>query len=882
MQRSRRGRRESSAARRVSAAFEAVEPEGTVDDIYQASYGGMPLSQRNGLHSESTHRHHHQQQLDHSSPRHLEQRGGETGLKTPTSQQTSRTVVSTPATPSSYGASEPEPARNAMGGAMGVGYGTSSHINTVGGGSSGVGATRVNSGSSKNEAKYSKPGYLPAGASTSNVSAGPKQAQRDSELSISEEDQMRMIELMYGSSIGGSSGGGDFGNGQSNSFPQPAAGASSEPYLTEEEQMRMIAEIYGDQLDPELKVSAFDHHLPQQQQQQQQEAPPPPQSVAHRPQEKPRDHEDYEPSSPRRYDHHHTHQQLPVRSEHSPLRQQVQRHTPQQLSMRSEHSPPRQKVQNPSYGYQTPSSPPRREQYQHQQQQHRISSYGDAQGRQSAISAPSPVQVIGQPSSHNILVNASNRYTSTISGLTDDLGDVIGGGAHARSRPSFSHGGQVIDRHQQEQYQNQQHYNTHANDGYRNNSRNNSRSNSRSELPMETAAVTLAHPPQVATPMAMGHNDYGVNMRGGPGSAVVRESKVLSKVQTADLFGNQLNELREMGFPPGLASALGTTRSVYPVRFWILDNSGSMMSNDGNSIRNSKSIQCTRWAELEESVSYHAHLAGLLQATTIFRMLNDPGARCGPQEFSIASETSKLGVHADVENVRQIMRKCQPHGSTPLTAHLYEIGKQVAAMEGAMRQKGLEAVVILATDGLPTSADGDTSDEINDEFVRALQYLQSLPVWVVVRLCTDEAAVVKFYNELDSILELPLEVLDDFFAEAKEIQHHNKWLNYAMPLHRCRELGYHERLFDLLDERTLNHDEIKEFATLLYGADAMLKSPDVHSDWSGFLNFLGKVAATEPPQWNPVTKKMEPWIIVKQLKRSNSLGAFKKLISHKR
>jgi hypothetical protein len=353
-------------------------------------------------------------------------------------------------------------------------------------------------------------------------------------------------------------------------------------------------------------------------------------------------------------------------------------------------------------------------------------------------------------------------------------------------------------------------------------------------------------------------------------------------VQTTNLFGDQLKELREMGFPPGLASALGTTRSIYPVRFWILDNSGSMMSNDGNMIRHSKSIQCTRWAELEESVSYHAHLAGLLQATTIFRMLNDPGARCGPQEFSIASETSNLGVHADVENVRQYMRKCQPHGSTPLTAHLYEIGKQIAAMEGAMRQKGLEAVVILATDGLPTSADGDTSDEINDEFVRALQYLQSLPVWVVVRLCTDEAAVVKFYNELDSILELPLEVLDDFFAEAREIQHYNKWLNYAMPLHRCRELGYHERLFDLLDERTLNHDEVKEFATLLYGTDAMLKAPDVHSDWSGFLNFLGKVAALEPPQWNPVTKKMEPWIIVRQLKRSNSLGALKKLISHKR
>jgi hypothetical protein len=41
---------------------------------------------------------------------------------------------------------------------------------------------------------------------------------------------------------------------------------------------------------------------------------------------------------------------------------------------------------------------------------------------------------------------------------------------------------------------------------------------------------------------------------------------------------------------------MGKTRALYPVRFWVLDNSGSMMSNDGQSIRGSISVQCTRWA----------------------------------------------------------------------------------------------------------------------------------------------------------------------------------------------------------------------------------------------------------------------------------------------
>ena len=76
--------------------------------------------------------------------------------------------------------------------------------------------------------------------------------------------------------------------------------------------------------------------------------------------------------------------------------------------------------------------------------------------------------------------------------------------------------------------------------------------------------------------------------------------------------------------------------------------------------------------------------------------------------------------------------------------------------------------------------------------------LEGLPVWVVIRLCTNEKKVTEFYNQIDEVLEFNLEVLDDYLDEAKEVHKHNKWLNYALPMHRCRELGYHDRLFDLL------------------------------------------------------------------------------------
>ena len=355
-------------------------------------------------------------------------------------------------------------------------------------------------------------------------------------------------------------------------------------------------------------------------------------------------------------------------------------------------------------------------------------------------------------------------------------------------------------------------------------------------------------------------------------NSIIPEMKALSVVKSPDLYEDQLEDLSSMGFPPGLALELGQVRSVYPVRFWVIDNSGSMMNNDGNMTRNNMPVQCTRWAELEQTVGYHANLSGLLQATTIFRFLNDPGVRCGPQEFSVAQHGNNM--QQEVDFVRQVMRKCQPQGSTPLTAHLIAIAERISVEELEMRRKGLQAVVVLATDGLPTSPDGETSEEVNDEFVRSLQYLQSLPVWVVIRLCTDDPAVVKFYNELDSILELPLEVLDDFYAEAKEINQFNKWLNYALPLHRCREMGYHQRIFDLLDERALNKDEIKEFATLLFGEDAMMKAPDVHTSWNDFTKFLNKVSKEHGQQWNPISKKMAPWIDIKLLQKSQSKPLF--------
>jgi hypothetical protein len=299
-----------------------------------------------------------------------------------------------------------------------------------------------------------------------------------------------------------------------------------------------------------------------------------------------------------------------------------------------------------------------------------------------------------------------------------------------------------------------------------------------------------------------------------------------------------------------------------------------MRTTDGMEIRGTKDnihmVECTRWKELQGSVEYHAELAGLIEATTIFRLLNDPGAMVGPQEFSICDNTmngmSKTG-EQDIVNAIRIIRDAEPNGVTPLTQHLQAIIHRIQQIEPQLRNQGQKVVVVIATDGLPSDDTDVTNDYVQKEFVDALKRLQRLPVWVVIRLCTNDDSVTDYYNDLDKVLELPLECIDDYFGEAKEIMKVNKWLNYALPLHRCREMGYQHRLFDLLDERRLNRDELVEFLKLLFGPAPFRNAPDINSDWKGFYRVLDNVVRAESKEWDPATRQRKPWIDMKELSK---------------
>merc|ERR1712025_749097 len=107
--------------------------------------------------------------------------------------------------------------------------------------------------------------------------------------------------------------------------------------------------------------------------------------------------------------------------------------------------------------------------------------------------------------------------------------------------------------------------------------------------------------------------------------------------------------------------------------------------------------------------------------------------------------------------------------------------------------------------------------------------------------------------------------IDDFAGEAEEVYEHNKWLNYALPLHRMREMGFYHKLFDLLDERPLTKDELSDFFRLLYGADVLDGLPDPQLDWAGFLKRINAVTGCHSNQYNPVKKRATPWVRVEKL-----------------
>ena len=379
--------------------------------------------------------------------------------------------------------------------------------------------------------------------------------------------------------------------------------------------------------------------------------------------------------------------------------------------------------------------------------------------------------------------------------------------------------------------------------------------------------------------------------------------------------------LKDLGLPRGLRNTLlDNIQEVSAQRIWIIDNSGSMKMMDGHEIKashdshtsnspNSNSNNdkndnervlvprsgltngaadgdTTRWAELQETVMCHAQLLSILGAPTDFRLLNSPSDG-GPQKFRVGYNNNKLHVlpsipsifgrkgHSDSDRAEKIMHRNKPKGKTPLHESVLDVRKDIIRMLPQLRADGKKVTIVICTDGCTTGSPSHTIDngeptpvQPNQELEEALESLQGLPVNVVIRLCTDYAEVVDFYNSLDERMGESsfLDVIDDYEAEAAQVYGQNPWLNYALVLHRMRELGLQGScgLLDSLDQRPFTGDEIREFVALLFGTTADLL-PDPLCDWECFVGEVDRLQQREQMHWNPAKMAIAPWIDTEEL-----------------
>ena len=241
--------------------------------------------------------------------------------------------------------------------------------------------------------------------------------------------------------------------------------------------------------------------------------------------------------------------------------------------------------------------------------------------------------------------------------------------------------------------------------------------------------------------------------------------------------------------------------SQTPVRFFIVDDSGSMNLDDGQRVikgpHGAKLVKCSRWQELVEAMKFHCELAHVASAPTEFRLLN--GAlpmKIGASAFDDATNIRRLN---------EVFDGSGPDGQTPLCRHVSEVCQQLQHLAPLLSAGGKKATVVIATDG--EASDGDISI--------AMRPLHLLPCQVTIRLCTNDANVTGYWDNVDKNLELRLDIIDHLVGEAKEVTQYNSWLTYGEPLQRVREFGVIIKEFDLIDEKKLSADNMRTFVATL-------------------------------------------------------------------
>lgn len=338
-----------------------------------------------------------------------------------------------------------------------------------------------------------------------------------------------------------------------------------------------------------------------------------------------------------------------------------------------------------------------------------------------------------------------------------------------------------------------------------------------------------------------------------------------------DVNAVHTQKFQSLGVPWSLARLLAEEDSKIGLRIFLLDNSGSTAAYDGHYCQELPdgrmvSYPCSRWEEIKHMALQHAEWNAAIGTPCEFVLLNPgPGPVQEGRDF-VRLNSGTGSASSSLQSLRRMLDMTQPGGLTPLKDRLEEIYQRIRAQHAELAQNGQRIVLVIATDGLPTSNHSAVSSDLHRrELVQILNRLGfELSVFMVIRLTTDDDSVVDYYNQVDAELELPLEVIDDMKSEAREIQSQgNSWLTYSPLLHKIREGGTFVKLLDLLDERRLTSAEVSVFVQLLLRREQDQPMPRSAED---FCNAVADALQHAPLVYDPLKGSMGPAIKLSHVK----------------
>ena len=279
--------------------------------------------------------------------------------------------------------------------------------------------------------------------------------------------------------------------------------------------------------------------------------------------------------------------------------------------------------------------------------------------------------------------------------------------------------------------------------------------------------------------------------------------------------------------------------------------------------RGTRYEECTRYEEACATVSTMARICNISGIPAEFRFLHYLRPSSQPQLSFTVGKTKN-----DTASLEACMEALvvQPSGPRNLCRLVEQVVEQIRWIEDILRITNKKALLIIVTDGEP----------VDGNMVDALKPLQELPVQIIVRLCTEEKAVVAYWRHIRQAVDVEITVLSGILSEATRVATANKWLTYGQHLQAVRELGI---FTEPLLSRTLTRSECSQICQLLLLApetsSAPSPFPDTDRDWRGFLGTLraltsgpNPVFTTMPRAMCPLRQISTPWIDIDALHTS--------------